>query len=160
VSVSAVLHRNRRLAAGLLTAMAVASLAACGSNDSAGGSTSGTSNSNGNTGGNGRGGQMTAYIQCLAQNGVTITMPSGGPNGAGMPSGGPNGGGTQPSGAARPSGAPNGAGMPSGGPGGGRGFELTKPDGVTDATWTKATAACASQKPTGGGNGSSGNSSN
>src|SRR4051794_27213632 len=84
VSVSAVLHRNRRLAAGLLTAVAVAALAACGSNDSAGGSSSGNGNGagNGNAGGNGRGGQMAAYLQCLSQNGVTITMPSGGPNGA------------------------------------------------------------------------------
>jgi hypothetical protein len=138
----------------------VAALAACGSNDSAGGSSSG--NSNGNSGGNGRSGQMAAYIQCLSQNGVTITMPSGGPNGAGMPSGGPNGAG-MPSGGPNgggtpPSGAPDGAGMPSGGPGGGRGFELTKPDGVSDATWTKATTACAAQKPSGnGGNGSSSN---
>ena len=150
MSVSAVLHRNRRLAAGLLTAMAVTSLAACGSNDSASGSSSGSGTSNGSTGGNGRGGQMTAYIQCLAQNGVTITMPSGGPNGGGTPpSGAPNG-------AGMPSGAPNGAGTSSGGPGGGHGFQLTKPDGVSDATWTKATAACASQLPTGGGNGGNG----
>ena len=86
---------------------------------------------------------MAAYIQCLSQNGVTITMPSGGPNGAGRPSGG-----ARPSGA--PEEAPEGAGMPSGAPGGGGGRELTKPNGVDDATWTKATAACASQKPSGG----------
>ena len=59
MSVSAVLHRNRRLAAGLLTAVAVASLAACGSNDSTSGASSvagTTDGSNSGTGnGNGRG---------------------------------------------------------------------------------------------------------
>jgi hypothetical protein len=170
VSVFAVPHRTRRLAAGLLTAMAVASLAACGSNDSASGSSStGTGTGAGDNRG-GRGGQMAAYIQCLAQNGVTITMPSGGPNGAGLPSGGPNGAGL-PSGGPNgggtpPSGAPDGAGFPSGapdasgGPGGRRARELTKPAGVSDATWAKATAACAGQNPTGGGNGSTATSSN
>ncbi|GIE04754.1 hypothetical protein [Paractinoplanes durhamensis] len=153
MSVTAVLTRNRRLAAGLLTAMTVATLAACGSSDDSSGDTSNTGTSNNGGGGNNSG--FAAYIQCLSTNGVTITMPSGGPgggNGGTRPSGAPDGGngGTPPSGA--PGGGnggtpPSGGAMPSGGPGGGGGREISKPDGVDDATWTKATEACASQKP-------------
>ncbi|GIF22052.1 hypothetical protein BJ973_002379 [Actinoplanes tereljensis] len=145
MSVTAVLSRNRRLAAGLLTAVAVASLAACGSDDDSSGDTSTTpagGNASAGPGGGGRNNSaMTAYINCLSENGVTITMPSGGPgggNGGTPPSGAPNGG-TPPSGGARPSGNPG---------GGGGGREITQPDGVDDATWTKATTACATLKPT------------
>jgi hypothetical protein len=80
----------------------------------------------------GGGGAFTAYTECLRTNGVTVTMPSGGP--AGRPEGG------FPSGMPRPSG--------SGGPGGFRGG-LRKPAGVDDATWQKAQTACASVRPSG-----------
>jgi hypothetical protein len=63
VSLSAVLLRNRRLTAGLLAGVAVATLAACGSTDDSSGSS--TTPANGSTGGPGGGG----------------TPPSGGPGG-------------------------------------------------------------------------------
>lgn len=86
------------------------------------------------------GGGFTAYTECLKQNGVTITMPSGGARV--RPSGAPDG--------ARPSGQPR----PSGSERAGGGFG--RPAGVDDATWEKAQAACASVRPSGrpgGGNG-------
>ena len=86
----------------------------------------------------GGGNAFSAYTQCLAENGVTVTMPSGGARG--RPS-------TFPSGLPRPSGSAR----PGGGfPGGGFG----RPAGVDDATWEKARRACASLMPSGrpGGN--------
>lgn len=138
-----------RKVAGLLVASAalVLSVAACG-----GGSDSNTASTSANPG-NGGGGNtaFAAYTQCLAKNGVTITMPSGG---AGIrPSGG-----VRPSGAGRPSGYPR----PSGSAGaGGRGFGggggfAQKPANVSQDTWDKATAACASVKPSFGGGGNRG----
>ncbi|UQU61332.1 hypothetical protein COUCH_19920 [Couchioplanes caeruleus] len=111
---------SRVRAAGLAAVAAVllVSAAACGGGGdpqaSAGGS-----------------GGFTAYTECLQKNGVTVTMPSGGP--AGRPEGG------FPSGMPRPSG--------SGGTGGFRGG--LKPAGVDDATWQKAQTACASVRPSG-----------
>ena len=55
-----------------------------------------------------------------------------------------------PSGMPRPSGS---AGFRGGGFPGGGGFGFTKPDGVDDATWQKAQAACASLRPSFGGGG-------
>jgi hypothetical protein len=139
VSVTAVLSRNRRLAAGVLSVVAVAALAACGSSDDSSGDTSTTGTANNQQPGGGGNSAMTAYIQCLSENGVTITMPSGGPGGGN--------GGTPPSGA--PAGGNEGApGGGNGGTPGGGGREISKPDGVDDATWTKATEACADKKPT------------
>jgi hypothetical protein len=86
---------------------------------------------------------FTAYRDCLATNGVTLPDGGqGGPAGGGFPSGVPSG---------FPSGFPSGdpgafpsGGAPSGaGPGGG--FPL--PDGVDQATYDKAQAACASVRP-------------
>jgi hypothetical protein len=139
--------------------MAMLFTAACGSDDAS--TDSGTS---GTTGQNGGGNSaFAAYISCLNENGVTVTMPSGGPgggNGGTRPSGAPGGGngGARPSGQPRPSGSA-GAGQRGGGgmPGGG-GF--SKPEGVDDATWTKAQEACASVRPSmgaGGGNRGGGN---
>jgi len=145
VSLSAVLLRNRRLTAGLLAGVAVATLAACGSTDDSSGSS--TTPANGSTGGpgGGGGGAMSAYFQCLQQNGVTMSGPGGGaaPSGApggAMPSGGPGGGNGGPGGNGTP---------PSGGPGGGNGGARTisKPDGVSDEVWTKAQAACSTLAP-------------
>jgi hypothetical protein len=93
-------------------------------------------------------GGFEAYRDCLAANGVTITMPSRSPGtfpseGAfptdrptDFPSGGPGEGGPGP------------GGFGGGGPGGG-GFG-GRPDGVDDETWQKAQEACASVRPTGG----------
>jgi hypothetical protein len=108
--------------------------AACGGNSD--------DSTDGGGSGNGEGGNtaFAAYTECLQKNGITITMPSGGPrNGA---SRGPGG---FPSGLPRPSGS---AGQRGGGgfPGGG-GF--AKPAGVDDATWQKAQEACSSLRPSG-----------
>jgi hypothetical protein len=132
--------------AGLVVASAALlfSVAACG-----GGSDGTPATGGDNQDGGGRNTAFAAYTECLAKNGVTITMPSGGPRV--RPSGGPSG---FPSGMPRPSGSARagGGGLPNGGiPGGGFG----KPDGVDDATWEKAQQACASVLPSGrpGGNG-------
>jgi hypothetical protein len=146
VLLSAVLVRNKRLAAGLLAGFAVATLAACGSqSDSSGGSTTAV-NGNSNTPGGGT--AMSAYFQCLRQNGVTVGRPGGGaaPSGApggAAPSGAPGGGNGGPAGNGKPpSGAPGGG---DGGPGGA--MTISKPNGVADAVWTKAQAACSSLAP-------------
>ena len=127
------LHRTGLVLASLALLLGAA---ACGGGDD-------PAPANGGDGQSNPGGQgMNAYFECLQKNGVTITMPSGGPGGGGQrPSGGP------PSGGARPSGQPpQGGGGPMGG----------KPEGVDDVTWEKAQTACASVRPSfgpGGGNG-------
>ncbi|WP_344820494.1 hypothetical protein [Actinoplanes cyaneus] len=136
----------RRVAACAAVAfVSVAFTAACGDKDD-------SSAAGGTTGQNGGGGNaaFAAYTDCLSKNGVTITMPSGGPGGNGMrPSGGSFSGGTRPSGQPRPSGSFGGR---NGGFPGGGGFQ--KPADVDDATWQKAQEACASVRPSfGGGNG-------
>jgi hypothetical protein len=143
---------RRRLAAGLLAAVALTALTACGAKET--GTADTPDGTTGNAPGGGGGGAMAAYFQCLQENGVTMTRPGGGarpsgaPDGNGAPpSGGPGGDGGPPNGGGAPvSGAPGGA-RPSGGPGGG-GRQITKPDGVSDETWTKATEACAGLAPT------------
>jgi hypothetical protein len=128
-----------RVAALLVASAAVMLAAACGSSKA------------GNPGGPGSGGNpgagmnqaLSAYVDCMKQNGVTITLPSfPARNGA---SRGP-GGYTRPSGEPRP--------RPSGSfgggrrfPGGGGGGFFRKPAGVDDATWEKAQKACASSLP-------------
>jgi hypothetical protein len=141
----------RRAAALFVASAAVLLVAACGGTGSDS-STGGGENDNGNGGGNNQ--AFAAYQQCLAKNGVTITMPSRQPRtgASGFPDG------ARPSGQPRPSGS---AGAGRGGfPGGGGGF--TKPDGVDDATWQKAQEACASVRPSfgGGNNGGGGNGAN
>jgi hypothetical protein len=139
------ISRPRR-AAGLLVASAalVLSAAACGG----GSSTSSTGTGTGTDGNSGGNNAFAAYTQCLQQNGVTITTPSGGPrtrpsDGAGLPGGQP-----RPSGGAR-----GGGGFPGGG-------AMQKPDNVSQDTWDKAQAACKSLQPSGGagrgGNGATG----
>jgi hypothetical protein len=145
----------RRAAALLVASAAVVLTAACGgsSGSSSSGSSSGGGQQPGGDGG-GRNNAFAAYVQCLQQNGVTITMPSGGPRE--RPSDGASRGpGAVPSGAvpsgAVPSGAvPSGQPRPDGSRGQGRGgMGMTKPDGVDDATWQKAQTACASLQPSG-----------
>ncbi|WIM99131.1 hypothetical protein ACTOB_002771 [Actinoplanes oblitus] len=139
----------RRVAACAAVAfVSMAFTAACGDKDDSGGAATGTAGQNG--GGNSA---FAAYTACLSENGVTVTMPSGGPGDGGTrPSGAPDG--ARPSGMPRPSGSF--AGGRGGFPGGGG---PQKPDGVDEATWTKAQQACASVRPsfggrdTGGGNG-------
>jgi hypothetical protein len=118
---------------------AVMLAAACGGgSNNSGGSTGG---GGGNNGGPGPGQALTAYVDCMKQNGVTLTLPPSGPRtGA---SGGP---GVRPSGQPRP--RPSGGFGGRGGPGGGGVFR--KPDGVDDATWQKAQSACASTLPSRG----------
>ncbi len=145
--------------AGLLVVSAalVLSAAACSSgSDASDTAQSGTGTGTGT--GQGRTSEFAAYTACLQKNGVTITMPSGGPrtrpsDGAGRPSG-------FPSGMPRPSGSA-GAGQRGGGfPGGGGMFN--KPDNVSQDTWDKAQSACASVRPSfgGGGQGRGGNGAN
>ncbi|WP_433790122.1 hypothetical protein [Actinoplanes sp. CA-252034] len=147
----------RRAVAVVAVSVAMLFTAACGSDEA-------TTDNSGTTGQNGGGSNaFAAYISCLNENGVTITMPSGAPgggmgNGGARPSGAPDG--VRPSGGARPSGQPRpegSAGQRGGGgfPGGG-GF--SKPEGVDDATWQKAQEACASVRPSmGAGRGGNGN---
>jgi hypothetical protein len=71
------------------------------------------------------GGGFAAYTRCLDENGVTMTVPSGGVRPSGMP---------RPSGSARPG-------------NGGGGFG--KPAGVDDSTWAEARSACAPLRPSG-----------
>ena len=92
---------------------------------------------------------MSAYLDCLREQGIDIstsvpsgrptTFPSGRPTD--FPSGGPDG---------FPSGRPT--AFPSGGPGASGGGRMGgfRPEGVDDATWQKAQEACASVLPTGG----------
>ena len=142
----------RRAAALFVASAAVLLVAACGGNSTS--SSGGTGTGNGGDGnGNGRNSEFTAYIECLQKNGVTITLPSRGPRpGA---SGRPEGG--YPSGMPRPSGSAFPGGGRGGFPGGG-GFQ--KPADVDQATWDKAQAACASVRPSFGGNRNGGNGMN
>jgi hypothetical protein len=119
----------RRIAALVVACAAVMLAAACG------GGSSSAANGGASSGGGQNNAAFTAYADCLKKNGVTITVPSGGPR-------------TRPSGEARPSGTPRPRPSGSAGerfPGGGGGFG--KPAGVDDATWQKAQTACASLRP-------------
>jgi hypothetical protein len=124
--------------------------AACGGSGSSGNNAQAANN-----GGTGQGRQaLTAYVDCMKQNGVVITVPSGNPSGRPRGSGQPT---DRPTNfpTARPSGSP--------GAGGGRGFggALQKPDNVDQATWDKARTACASKLPSfGPGNGNGNNGAN
>jgi hypothetical protein len=141
------LHPPRRIV--LATAIAVVPLglfaAACAStnaNPSAASTQSGTS----------------AYLDCLARNGVTLPSAladrTPGARGSGFPSGRPSGG-PRPSGSSRPSG-----GFGGGGFGGGGIFGTQAPAGVDQNTWNNAQQACASLRPTArpSGTGNPGNS--
>jgi hypothetical protein len=127
----------RRVAALAVASASVMLAAACGG----GGTSSGKPEGAPGNGGGPNNAAFTAYTDCLKKNGVTITMPSGGPR-------------TRPSGGVRPSGNPRPRPSGSAGarqfPGGGGGF-FGKPAGVDDATWQKAQAACASVRPSFGG---------
>ena len=125
----------RRRAGLVVASAALLFLAACG-----GSSDTPATGGDEQNGGDGRTNAFAAYTECLAKNGVTITMPSGGPRV--RPSGGPEG---IPSGRPRPSGSAPGSGPGGGFPGGGFG----KPADVDDATWQKAQQACASVMPSG-----------
>jgi hypothetical protein len=135
----------RRAAALLVASAAVMLVAACG-----GGSDKASGTGGGTGGGTGQGGgtsqALTAYVDCMKQNGVTITLPSFAPRtgasrgpGENRPSGQPR---------PRPSGSFGGGGR--GGFGGGAGGFFQKPAGVDDATWQKAQTACASSLPSRG----------
>lgn len=137
--------KGPKRAAALLVASAAAMLAAaCGSSNGSGAGTGATAQGGGNGGGMNQ--ALSAYVDCMKQNGVTITLPSRGPGGY-----------NRPSGAARPSGEPR--PRPSGSFGEGRGFPggggrfFQKPAGVDDATWQKAQQACASSLPSRGAGG-------
>jgi hypothetical protein len=102
-----------------------------------------------------------AYLTCLGQHGITIpsfNRPSGGADARPSFSARPSAS-ARPSFTARPSGSfgagggfgGGGGGFGGGGGGFGGGFLGTQaPDGVDQATWAAATAACASLRPTGG----------
>jgi hypothetical protein len=136
----------RRAAALIVASAAVMLAAACGGGSS-------NSNSSGTTTGGGNGGganqALTAYVNCMKQNGVTLTLPSFAPRtGASRGAGGYGNGGARPSGQPRPSGS-FGGGNRGGFPGGQAGF-FQKPAGVDDATWQKAQSACAKVLPSRG----------
>jgi hypothetical protein len=119
--------------------------AACGGGSGSGGGSTSQGSANG-----GMNQALTAYVNCMKQNGVTITLPSFGPrDGASRGPGGYGNGGTRPSGQPRPSGSFGGG--RGGYPGAGGFFQ--KPAGVDDATWQKAQSACASTLPSRGAGG-------
>jgi hypothetical protein len=136
----------RRTAALIVASAAVMLVAAAcgGGSDKASGS---GGNAGGGTNGGGMNQALTAYVDCMKQNGVTITLPSFPAGRASRGPGGYGNGGARPSGQPRP--------RPSGSFGGGRGFPggggfFQKPAGVDDATWQKAQQACASSLPSRG----------
>ena len=77
---------------------------------------------------------MQAYVACLQQHGVKITVPTGRPSGV-RPSDRPSG--------VRPSGARGGGGFP--------GLGNQPPSGVDQKTWDAAQQACAGLRPSFGG---------
>jgi hypothetical protein len=91
---------------------------------------------------------LTAYVECLAEQGIEVELPSGGPpaGGQGPPTDFPTGLPTD-----FPSGFPTDVptGQP-GGPGGPGGFDGLRPEGVDDETWQAAQEACQSLLPSGG----------
>jgi hypothetical protein len=127
----------------LVASAAVMLAAACGGGSGGSSGGSGTGNGQGSGNGGGTNQALTAYVDCMKQNGVTITLPSFAPRtGASR--------GPRPSGEPRPSGSFGGG--RGGFPGGGGGF-FQKPAGVDDATWQKAQTACASSLPSRGAGG-------
>ncbi|HEY2792594.1 MAG TPA: hypothetical protein VGJ28_09570 [Micromonosporaceae bacterium] len=126
--------------AALTVAAAATMLAGCGGSSAK--ATASTSTNK--TGANG----IQAYVSCLNQHGVKITLPSGAART--RPSGAPR---TRPSGAPRPSFSP-GAGRGAGGFGGGGfgggifGNANNPPSGVSQSTWSAALTACKSVQPT------------
>jgi hypothetical protein len=93
-----------------------------------------------------------AYLTCLSQHGVNVPTGQGSPGA--RPSGRPS---ARPSGSPRPSaspGASRGGGFGGGGFGGGGFLGTQAPNGVDQATWDKAMAACSSLRPTAGPSGS------
>lgn len=146
--------RSRIGAAALLAgviAAALATLAACGGGGGGGSSAAPAQSASGVQA------ELAAYVSCLNHNGVTITLPSGGPGGFG---------GVRPSGSfTRPTDRPTGdfptarpAG--SGRPGGFGGGFLQKPSDVDQATWDKALSACSSLRPSFGGGAGRGGAGN
>ena len=141
--------RHIQRAGGLLLAgvAATALLAGCG------GSSKPTATSS--TASGGTDSSLATYVACLNTNGAKVSLPTGGPGGAGRPSGATG---------ARPTRTPG--ARPSQAAGGGFGGGIfgdanNPPAGVDQATWTKAMAACKSLQPTfGGGAGSGGGGGN
>ncbi|HKT00682.1 MAG TPA: hypothetical protein VJT31_14220, partial [Rugosimonospora sp.] len=79
-------YRMRVTAAAVgLAAVGVFAVACGGSSSSSTSAASGGGQSPGTGGGNAA---FQAYLSCLSQNGVTITLPSGRPGGGGGPGGG------------------------------------------------------------------------
>jgi hypothetical protein len=155
--------RMTGLVLGLATTGAVLALGLAGCGGSAKATTGAT------PGGAPSGGQqqLQAYVSCLNQHGVKITLPTGRPTAFPSRSGFPGGGGrftarptVRPSGV-RPSGARS--GFPGGGFGGGGGgfgnifgANGQPPAGVDQATWQAAQQACASVQPSFGAGGARG----
>ncbi len=101
--------------------------------------------------------QLAAYVSCLNQNGVKITLPSGGAGGfgggtrgSGRPTGFPT---SRPTGSFSPRPRPSGSDGAGGFAGRGGGGFLGKPADVDQATWDKAVAACKSVLPSFGAGG-------
>jgi hypothetical protein len=135
----------RRTAGIGVAALTMAALAACGTVEE-------NATTDGQTG-------FQAYVACLQQNGVAITMPSFGLRGSRSPGAFPSRdpAATPPSGSGPDFGdggpGPRGGGGPGAG-GGGFGGMSDDPDnppaGVDQATWAKALTACQSVRPTAG----------
>jgi hypothetical protein len=128
---------TQRTVLGASGAIAMVVLTACGgaSSTAESASTTALTAASGAAAGAGTAPDFAAFRSCMADNGVTL------PDMGQRPAGGPNG--------VAPSGFPSGfpSGMPSGGPGAGR-FPGGLPDGVDQATYDKATKACADVAPT------------
>jgi hypothetical protein len=115
--------RAMALAAGL--AVAAGLLAGCGGKAAPAGAPAAASSAG-----------FQAYVDCLRQHGVTITVPSGRPTA--RPSG------VRPSGVRQSGVRPSGRG---GGGFGGGGFGNEPPSGVDPQTWDAAQQACAAVRP-------------
>lgn len=128
---SALTGRPRWWPAAGLAVAGVVLLAGCGNAASASGTTSGSASTTGEGGTVASSDtQMDAFAGCLAENGVALPEPSGGPQG------GPSPGGSADGGAPPERSAPGAGGTPP------------APEGVDADTWAAALQACADTMPT------------
>lgn len=128
-------RRSRWWLAPGLAAAGLVVLAGCSSTPTASGTTGESASTTGEATVASSDTQMDAFASCLAENGVTLPEPSGGPQ-AGAPAGGPADGSAPPEGAPPEGGAPGAGGTPP------------APEGVDADTWAAALQACGDVMPT------------
>jgi hypothetical protein len=129
------------LAVAGVVLLSACSSAASGTESSTGSSADSTqSSTSGDAGGAAApGGDMQAFVSCLAENGVTL--PNAGTGG------GSAGDGARPSGRPRPDGATHAPGTPPAGGSGAAGATPPPPQGVDPEAWDAAMQACGNLVP-------------